>query len=40
MDTNKFRWLEGLLTPVLHSFVCEHCQERFGREGKLLRRTI
>ena len=40
MDTNKFRWLEGLLTPVLHALVCEHCREQFGREGKLLRRTV
>ncbi len=40
VDTGKFNRAENLLKPVLHSFICEHCQAPFGRAGELVRDPI
>ena len=37
MDTGRFERTVTLLKPVLHSFVCRHCQKAFGTNGTLVR---
>ena len=40
VDTNAFHRAANLLKPVLHSFVCGHCQKSFGPRGELVRDPI